>query len=95
MVERYGSIYYISKNELLFLDNELSHLANLDNLSVNVRIEYIPMNTSLLLPMDQVMIANFKTCYIRKKLLNDLCKQLPIRDFWKKFNIIDAVDNIT
>ncbi|XP_042226803.1 tigger transposable element-derived protein 1-like [Homarus americanus] len=100
-VERYNAKRRnISNKALLLIDNEPSHPVNLNDLSDNVRVEYIPKNTtSLLQPMDQGVIANFKAYYLRKTFLQ-LIKAIDgedkptIRDFWKKFNILDAVDNI-
>ncbi|XP_042215868.1 tigger transposable element-derived protein 1-like [Homarus americanus] len=101
-VERYNAKRNISNKALLLLDNAPSHPVNLNDLLDNVRVEYryIPKNTtSLLQPMDQGVIANFKAYYLRNTFLQ-LIKAIDgedkptIRDFWKKFNILDAVDNI-
>ncbi|XP_042221477.1 tigger transposable element-derived protein 1-like [Homarus americanus] len=99
-VERYNARRNISNKALLLLDNAPSHPVNLNDLSDNVRVEYIPKyTTSLLQPMDQGVIANFKAYYLRKTFLL-LIKVIDgedkptIRDFRKKFNILDAVDNI-
>ncbi|XP_042221707.1 tigger transposable element-derived protein 1-like, partial [Homarus americanus] len=98
--ERYNARCNISNKALLLLDNAPSHPVNFNDLSDNVRVESIPKNTtSLLQPMDQGVIANFKAYYLRKTFLQ-LIKAIDgedkptIRDFWKKFNILDAVDNI-
>ncbi|XP_042226459.1 tigger transposable element-derived protein 1-like [Homarus americanus] len=98
--ERYNARRNISNKALLLLDNAPSHPVNLNDLSDNVRVEYIPKNTtSLLQPMDQGVIANFKEYYLRTTFLQ-LIKSIDgedkptIRDFWKKFNILNAVDNI-
>ncbi|XP_042211557.1 tigger transposable element-derived protein 1-like [Homarus americanus] len=99
-VERYNARHNISNKALLLLDNAPSHPVNLNALSDNVRVEYISKNTtSLLQPMDQGVKANFKGYYLRKTFLQ-LIKAIDgedkptIRDFWKKFNILDAVDSI-
>ncbi|XP_042222798.1 tigger transposable element-derived protein 1-like [Homarus americanus] len=53
-VERYYARRNISNKALLLLDNAPSHPVNLNDLSDNMRVEYIPKNTtSLLQPMDQ------------------------------------------
>ncbi|XP_042212261.1 tigger transposable element-derived protein 1-like, partial [Homarus americanus] len=97
--EKYNDKRNICNKALLF-DNASSHPVNLNDRSDNVRVEYIPKNTtSLLQPMDQGVIANFKAYYLWKTFLQ-LIKAIDgkdkptIRDFWKKFNILDAVDNI-
>ncbi|XP_042228331.1 tigger transposable element-derived protein 1-like [Homarus americanus] len=60
-VERYSNKRNISKKALLLLDNAPSHPNNPNDLSGNVRVEYISKNTTVLLqPMDQGVIANFK-----------------------------------
>ncbi|XP_042221899.1 tigger transposable element-derived protein 1-like, partial [Homarus americanus] len=53
-VERYNARHNISNKALLLFDNAPSHPVNLNGFSDNVRVEYIPTNTtSLLQPMDQ------------------------------------------
>lgn len=62
--------YYQSKNlknrTLLILDNAPGHPPNLDELTDDVQVVFLPPNTtSLLQPMDQGVVATFKACYLR------------------------------
>ncbi|XP_072121835.1 tigger transposable element-derived protein 1-like isoform X1 [Mobula birostris] len=99
-VEKYCAKHHLSNKALLILDNTPSHPLNLNDLSNNVRVEYLSLNTAALLqPMDQGVIATFKRYYLRKTF-----KQLTyatdgegkptVREFWKSFNIMNAIDNI-
>lgn len=79
---------------LLLLDNAPSHPKTLGN--ENIRVEYMPPNTtSLIQPLDQGIIAAFKKVYLKnsyQKLLKDIEeKNLFIQAAWKNFNILDAV----
>ncbi|XP_069792247.1 tigger transposable element-derived protein 1-like [Narcine bancroftii] len=99
-VEKYCAKHNICNKALLVIDNALSHPLNLNDLSNNVRVEYLSMDTALLQPMDQGVIENFKMYYLRKcfKQLvkaNDGEGESTVREFWKKFNIMNAIDNIT
>ncbi|XP_042227670.1 tigger transposable element-derived protein 1-like isoform X2 [Homarus americanus] len=99
-VERYSDKHNISNKALLLLDNAPSHPVNLNDLSNHVRVEYIPKNTTALLqPMNQGVITKFKAYYLRrtfKQLLKaiDGEDKPTVRDFWRKFNIMDAAENI-
>ncbi|XP_042222769.1 tigger transposable element-derived protein 1-like [Homarus americanus] len=83
------------------LDNAPSHPPTVAELSDNIKVLFLPPNTtSLLQPMDQGVIAAFKAYYLRstfKKLIeateegND---KASVLQFWKKFNIKHAIDII-
>ncbi|KAK9688613.1 DDE superfamily endonuclease [Popillia japonica] len=58
-----------------------------------------PNTTSLIQPMDQGVIACFKKHYLKHtfKQMFDMLeenKQLTLRDFWRNYNIADALENI-
>ncbi|XP_051868769.1 tigger transposable element-derived protein 1-like [Pristis pectinata] len=99
-VEKYCAKHHICNKALLILDNAPCHPLNLNDLSNNVRVEYLATDTaSLLQPMDQGVIANFKRYYLRKtfkQLINatDREGKPTVREFWKSFNIMNAIDNI-
>ncbi|XP_042235751.1 tigger transposable element-derived protein 1-like, partial [Homarus americanus] len=86
---------------LLILDNAPSHPPTVAELSDNIKVLFLPPNTtSLLQPMDQGVIAAFKAYDLRrtfKKLIeateegND---KASVLQFWKKFNIKHAIDII-
>ncbi|XP_042230003.1 tigger transposable element-derived protein 1-like [Homarus americanus] len=82
-------------------DNAPSHPTTIAELSDNIKMLFLPPNTtSLLQPMDQGVIAAFKAYYLRrtfKKLIaateegND---EASVLQFWKNFNIKHAIDII-
>ncbi|XP_068246873.1 tigger transposable element-derived protein 1-like [Palaemon carinicauda] len=100
-VERYctkkGSPFMV----LLVLNNAPEYPAKLGDFHPNVKVVYLPPNTTaLLLPMDQGVIDSFKAYYLRRLiamalLANETKKDLTLKDFWKSYNILDAVKNIT
>ncbi|XP_064090681.1 tigger transposable element-derived protein 1-like [Macrobrachium nipponense] len=65
----------------------------------NVKAAYLPPNTtSLIQPMDQVVIANFKAYYLRRTIRSALRaiegnEELTLKQFWKGYNIAYAVRN--
>ncbi|XP_066941104.1 tigger transposable element-derived protein 1-like [Macrobrachium rosenbergii] len=85
---------------LLVLDNAPGHPADLSNMHPNVKVVYLPPNTtSLIQSMDQGVIANFKAYYLRRTIRSALRavegnKELTLKEFWKGCNIADAVTNI-
>ncbi|XP_064087496.1 tigger transposable element-derived protein 1-like [Macrobrachium nipponense] len=85
---------------LLVLDNAPGHPLNLSNMHPNVKVVYLPPNTtSLIQPMDQGVIANFKAYYLRRTIRSALRAiegnmELTLKQFWKGYNIGDAVRNI-
>ncbi|XP_023289525.1 tigger transposable element-derived protein 1-like, partial [Orussus abietinus] len=66
----------------------------------NVQILFLsPNTTSLIQPLDQGIIANFKKHYVKltfsyilKKLVN---VELSLTEVWKKFSILDCINHIT
>lgn len=100
VVERYCHQKNLAHKALLLVDNAPCHPTNLSDLSENVRVEFLPKNTTALLqPMDQGIIATFKAYYLRrtfKKMIEavDTDKSLSITQFWKQFNIKDGIDII-
>uniref|UniRef100_A0A8C0GDB3 DDE-1 domain-containing protein n=1 Tax=Chelonoidis abingdonii TaxID=106734 RepID=A0A8C0GDB3_CHEAB len=52
---------------MLIVDNAPGHPAHLDDFHPNVKVVFLPPNTtSILQPMDQGAIANFKAYYLRR-----------------------------
>ena len=81
---------------LLLVDNAPSHPASLENLSNNIKLAFLPPNTtSLLQPCDQGLIQTFKSYYLRSTMAAAVKKtneeNKTLRDFWKNFTIKDAV----
>ncbi|XP_051789736.1 tigger transposable element-derived protein 1-like [Erpetoichthys calabaricus] len=85
---------------LLVLDNAPGHPAHLSDFNPNVKVVYLPPNTTALLqPMDQGVIASFKAYYLRRTFAmarnaTEKDKNLTLKDFWKSYNIYNAAQNI-
>lgn len=64
-VEGYCASKGLPFKVLLLLGNALGHLAHLDDFNPNVKVVYLPSNTtSLFQPMNQGFIASFKAFYL-------------------------------
>uniref|UniRef100_K7EX90 HTH CENPB-type domain-containing protein n=1 Tax=Pelodiscus sinensis TaxID=13735 RepID=K7EX90_PELSI len=85
---------------LLLLDNAPGHPPCLTDLSENIRVLFLPPNTTpLIQPLDQGVIAAFKAYYLRRMFARliretDGENKPTIKEFWRKFNIKDAIDII-
>jgi hypothetical protein len=72
---------------------------SLSDTDENIHVMFLPPSTtSLIQPMDQGVIATFKSHYLWKtfaQLVKDTDDedQLPVKDFWRNFNIKKATDN--
>lgn len=89
----------VENKVLLIVDNAPSYA--LIQIPENIKIVFVPPNTTpLLQPMDLGVIANFKAYYLRRVFKNLIeyvdgpAENTTIIQFWKRFNIKDAVDNI-
>ena len=93
---------YCSENNLdfkilLLLDNASSHKIDFESLCPNVRVLFMPPNTSSLMqPMDQNVIANLKAHYLRRtfrKLIHETEGEgkPTVEEFWKKVDILQAI----
>ena len=52
------------------MDNASGHTINSDNMNNNIKVVFLPPNTtSLIQSMDQGVIAAFKKCYLKKVLI--------------------------
>lgn len=84
---------------ILLLDNAPGHPQYLDGLNPDVKIVYLPKNTtSILQPMDQGAIATFKAYYLRTTFSKAVAAtendEVTLRDFWRSYNILDCINNI-
>lgn len=84
---------------LLLLDNAPGHPEFLDDLHADVRVMYLPPNTTAILqPMDQGVIATFKKYYLRRTFSQALqqteARGITLRQWWKEYDILKAVRNI-
>lgn len=95
-VEKYMEEMGLPFKVLLIVDNAPGHPC-IEH--PKVQIVFLPPNTtSLIQPLDQGIIANFKKHYIKltfsyilKKLEND---KLSLTEVWKKFSILDCINHI-
>uniref|UniRef100_A0A8C4RA68 HTH CENPB-type domain-containing protein n=1 Tax=Eptatretus burgeri TaxID=7764 RepID=A0A8C4RA68_EPTBU len=96
---------YCAKNNLPFkillvLDNAPGHPAFLDDFHPDIKVLYLPPNTTTLLqPMDQGVIASFKAYYLRRTFsqatkATEGENAQTLKEFWKGYNIYNAVRNI-
>ena len=84
---------------LLLLDNAPGHPQHLDDLHPDVKVVYLPKNTtSILQPMDQGAISAFKAYYLRTTFAKAVAATeddvITLRDFWKNYNILHCIKNI-
>nr|XP_014429517.1 tigger transposable element-derived protein 1-like [Pelodiscus sinensis] len=96
--------YFLEKGipfQILFiLDNAPGHPQYLNYLNSDVKVVFLPPNTtSILQPMDQGAIAAFKAYYLRNSFAKAVTatecengKTLP--EFWKDYNILHCIRNI-
>ncbi|GFS43521.1 tigger transposable element-derived protein 1 [Trichonephila inaurata madagascariensis] len=67
---------------------------------IPVEVVFLPPNTTALIqPMDQGVISNFKAYYLRRTFKQmfektDGEEKQSIREFWKNYNVMNAVENI-
>ncbi|XP_043837136.1 CENPB DNA-binding domain-containing protein 1 [Dromiciops gliroides] len=99
-VEKYCAQNNLANKALLILENSPCHPVNLSDLADNVRVEYLIENKSdPIQPMGQGVISTFKAHYLKKTFQHliggtDRDDTVTIREFWKNYNIMNAVDNI-
>lgn len=92
---------------LLTLDNCKSHDESLQDVHPNVQVVFLPPNTtSLIQPLDQSVIATFKSYYLRRVIRSMVHKvnvhrncenfipEKVVKSFWKNFSIMDAINFI-
>lgn len=98
-VTKFNQTHNLSNKALLVIDNAPSHV--IMNIPENIKIIFLPPNTTpLLQPMDMGIIANVKAYYLRRVFKNlikvvDDNENTTIQDYWKKYHILDAIKNIS
>jgi hypothetical protein len=95
-VEKYCRENDIPFRILLVLGNAPGHPVHLDDFHPDVKVVFLPPNTtSLIQPMDQGVMANFKAYYLRMTIAQALAvTDMTLRDFWKSYNIYQGILNI-
>uniref|UniRef100_UPI00358E3E0E tigger transposable element-derived protein 1-like n=1 Tax=Myxine glutinosa TaxID=7769 RepID=UPI00358E3E0E len=99
-VEKYLSSQSLAFKVLLILDNAPGHPENIQFAHPNVEVLFLPAyTTSLLQPLNQGVIAAFKTYYTRRTFRHilDAMESDPTLNFsqcWKDYNIADCINNI-
>ena len=98
-VKRYCEVKNLEPKALLLIDNAPTHLSELTT-CIPIEVVFLPPNTtSLIQPMGQGVVSTFKAYYLRRifqQLIDktDEGDKQSISNFWKNYNIMDAVDNI-
>lgn len=99
-VENYCAQNHLTNKALLILDSAPCHPLNLGDLSANVRVEYLHDSIAeSIQPMGQGVASTFKAHYLRRTFehileATDGEDTAVIREFWRSYSILDAVDNI-
>lgn len=99
-VKKYCEKSNLAFKVILLLDNAPGHPPSMGDLNENVKIVFLPPNTTpLLQPMDLGVIATFKAIYLRTTFENAVRavasdNPLSLKEFWKNFTIKDAIENI-
>jgi hypothetical protein len=98
--EKYCRENYIPFRILLVLDNAPGHPAHLDDFHPDVKVVFLPPDTtSLIQPMNQGVMANFKAYYLRLIIAEALAAtnrdtDMTLRDFRKSYSIYEVILNI-
>lgn len=100
-VTQYFKSKNITRKALLLVGNAQTHAINLQNFDEDVKVMFLPSNTtSLIQPLNQGIISTFKLYYIRLTLkqMLDFTQRCTgdnnsIRAFWKSYNIMNTVEN--
>ncbi|XP_034260392.1 histone-lysine N-methyltransferase SETD2 isoform X2 [Pantherophis guttatus] len=84
---------------LLIFGSAPGHPSHLDNLQADVKVVYLPKNTSPLLhPMDQGAIATFKAYYLREVLTEAVAatekSRVSLNEFWRRYDILHCMEKI-
>uniref|UniRef100_A0A670ZKQ9 Tigger transposable element-derived protein 1-like n=1 Tax=Pseudonaja textilis TaxID=8673 RepID=A0A670ZKQ9_PSETE len=84
---------------LLLLNNAPGYPLHLDNVHPDVKVVYLPKNTSpFLQPMDQGAVSTFKACYLRATLATAVAavedNGVILHEFWKAYDISHCIENI-
>jgi hypothetical protein len=97
-VEEYCRENNIPFKILLIVNNAPSHPARLDHFRANVKVVFLPPNTtSIPHPMDQGVTVSLKAYYLRRtsaQVVEETNNGLILRQFWELYNIYQATKHI-
>ncbi|XP_032090894.1 histone-lysine N-methyltransferase SETD2 isoform X2 [Thamnophis elegans] len=98
-VKDYCSQARIPFKILLIFDSAPGHPSHLDDLQADVKVVYLPRNTSPLLhPMDQGAIAVFKAYYLREVLTEAVAAtekgKVNFNQFWRQYDIRHCLEKV-
>ncbi|XP_058029622.1 tigger transposable element-derived protein 1-like isoform X3 [Ahaetulla prasina] len=84
---------------LLLLDKAPGHPLHLDSLHPNIKVVYLPQNTTTLVqPVGQGAISAFKAYYLHAVFAKAFAtvdhERLTLTEFWKSYNILHCIENI-
>ncbi|XP_066937235.1 tigger transposable element-derived protein 1-like [Macrobrachium rosenbergii] len=83
---------------LLILDNAPGNPQHIGHTNENIKLVFLPPNTSLIPPMDQGAVATFKAYYLWNTFAQAVQatdnKEKDMRAFWKEFNGLNSIMNI-
>jgi len=95
---------YLENNKpftiLLIVDNAPGHPPFTGDLHPNIKVVFIPPNTTYLIqPMDQGVIAAFKYYYLTRTFAQATAAtkgdtEKTLMQFWKDYNIYDCIKNL-
>lgn len=98
-VEKYCHENVIPFNILLVIDTAPGHPAGSNNFHPNIKVFYLPSNTSLQIhPMSKEMFLNFKAHYFKKLLMQAVATMDSFestKDFQESYNLYQAIPNIS
>ncbi|XP_066468627.1 tigger transposable element-derived protein 1-like isoform X3 [Tiliqua scincoides] len=99
-MEKYCLENNISFKILLIVDNAPGHPSFIGDLHPNIKVVFLPPNTtSLIQPMDQGVIAAFKAYYLKRIFAQAIVAteedaEKTLLQFWKDYNIYDCLKNL-
>ncbi|XP_007441153.2 tigger transposable element-derived protein 1-like [Python bivittatus] len=84
---------------LLLLDNAPGHPPHLKSLHPDLKVVYLPKNTtSFLQPMNQGAISAFKAYYLHAMFAKAIAAteddRVTLCEFWKGYNVLHCIENI-
>ncbi|XP_026545400.1 histone-lysine N-methyltransferase SETD2 [Notechis scutatus] len=98
-VKDYCSQMRIPFKILLIFGSTPGNPSSLDDLQADVKVVYLPRNTSPLLhPMDQGAITSFKAYYLQEFLTEAVAtmekSRVSLNEFWRWYDILHCMENI-